>query len=352
MMETHPFVTVIMPIRNEAAYIARSLGAVLAQDYPADRMEILVVDGMSEDGTRETVAGLQIRNSQSEIRILDNPARIVPTALNIGLRHARGEVIVRVDGHCEIAPDYARRCVDLLRETGADNVGGMWITIGETFVARAIALAQSSPFGVGGVAYRVRRSTPGYVDTVPFGAFRREVFGRIGGFDEALVRHQDYEFNCRLRAAGGKVYYSPTIRARYHSRSTFRRLAIQYFQYGFWKAYVTWRKPRALTWRHLAPISLVLVLALGVPATFCLPVLLPFYGALWGVYALTCLGASLLACARGGWHYLPLLPLAFATIHLCWGAGFWWGILSHLRGLAGSVRRLLPQLRRGGSEDA
>jgi len=349
-IETYPLVTIIMPIRNEAAYIERSLGAVLSQDYPADRMEILVVDGMSDDGTREVVAALRASNPRASIHLLDNPARIVPTALNIGLRHARGEVIIRVDGHCEIAPDYVRRCVELLQETGADNVGGACITIGETSVARAIALAQSSSFGVGGVAFRVGRGTPGYVDTVPFGAYRREVFDRIGGFDEELVRHQDYEFNCRLRAAGGKIYYSPVIRARYYSRSTLRGLARQYFQYGYWKAIVTRRNPRALSWRHLAPIGLTLALTAGIPVTLWLPGLLSVYGGLWGVYILACVGASVLACARGGWQYLPLVPLAFATIHLCWGAGFWWGILSCLHGWTGGIRLWSPPVERGGRE--
>lgn len=342
-MDASPLVTVIMPIRNEAAYIARSLGAVLSQDYPNECMEIIVVDGMSDDSTRAIVADMQARCPQPQIYLLDNPARIVPTALNIGLQRARGEVIIRVDGHCEIAPDYVRHCVELLQKTGADNVGGMWITVGETFVARAIALAQSSPFGIGNVAYRTQRLTSGYVDTVPFGAYPRSVFDRVGEFDESLTRHQDYEFNCRVRAAGGRIYYDPSVRSQYYSRATLRKLAQQYFEYGYWKAVVALRNPRALAWRHYAPIALVLALGLGLPASFLSAPLRLMYGALWGLYACACVGASLLACKAGGWRYLPLLPAAFATIHLCWGSGFWWGVLSRL----GTFRRTRSESRAG-----
>lgn len=322
-----PLVSVIMPVRNERSFIGRSLGAVLAQDYPAQSLEVLVVDGMSSDGTRDIVRAMADNPRGVRVLLLDNPAHIVPTALNIGLRQARGEVIVRVDGHCEIAPDYVRQCVETLQQTGADNVGGVWETVGQTYAARVIAVAQSSPFGIGNVAYRVRRPSPGFVDTVPFGAYRRDVFERIGGFDERLVRHQDYEFNVRLRQAGGKIYYTPAIQARYYSRSSFRKLARQYFEYGFWKAFVTLENPRALAWRHLAPIGLVGALAGGAVLSTAVPPLRPLYAGLWVVYALACLLMALKEARRAGWRCLPLLPAAFAAIHLSWGAGFWWGLL-------------------------
>lgn len=322
--DRYPFVTVIMPIRNEAAYIARSLGAVLAQDYPPDRLEILVVDGMSEDGTRDLVADLQIRNPQFVIRLLDNPARIVPTALNIGLRHARGEVIVRVDGHCEIAPDYVRRCVEGLQETGADCVGGVCITVGETSTARAIALAQSSWFGVGGVAFRTGRSTPGYVDTVPFGAYRREVFHRIGGFDEELVRNQDDEFNFRLTQAGGKIWLDPSIRSVYYSRASLRGLWRQYFQYGLYKVRVMQKRKGIPSWRLLVPPAFVLGL-LG-SALLAMAIREPLWAlAVAAPYVMANLGASLWTARRDPLA-LPLLPLAFATLHLAYGLGFLWGL--------------------------
>jgi len=343
-----PLVSVIMPVRNEAGYIARSLGAVLAQDYPPERMEVLVVDGMSEDGTPDIVRAMAQNPRGIRVLLLDNPARIVPAALNLGIRYSQGQFIIILGGHSEIAPDYLIHCVRALLETGADCVGGQWITEGTTITGKAIAAAQSSPFGIGNVAYRTRRPTPGFVDTVPFGAYRREVFERIGGFDERLVRHQDYEFNVRLRQAGGKIYYTPAIQARYYSRSSFRGLARQYWQYGFWKAFVTLENPRALAWRHFAPIGLVGALAAGAVLSLALPPARPLYALLWAVYAVACLAMALWEVRRAGWRYLPLLPAAFATIHLCWGAGFWWGLLrSGFPRLFGrhAPRRNVPMLR-------
>ena len=258
IMTDRTLVSIIMPIRNEAAFIRRSLGSVLRQDYPLDRMEVLVVDGMSEDGTGDIVSsvvserGMRVLNSPIRrpdpgslpndsqeafinIRLLDNPEHIVPVALNIGLKHSRGEVIIRVDGHCEIPPDYVRVCVENLEKTGADCVGGPMVTVGETSMARAIAAVQSSFFGVGGVAFRTGSEYGGYVDTLAFGAYRREVFDRIGGFDEELVRNQDDEFNFRLTQAGGKIWLDPSIRSIYYSRASLKGLWRQYFQYGLYK---------------------------------------------------------------------------------------------------------------------
>ena len=330
MSEDVPFVTVIMPIRNEAAFIARSLGAVLAQDYPSDRLEVLVVDGMSDDGTREIVRRIAddrrkaANDELSFVTLLDNPARIVPTALNIGLRRARGEVIVRVDGHCEIAPDYVRRCIKALQETNADCVGGPMVTVGETRVSRAIALAQSSVFGVGGVAFRTGRERPGYVDTVAFGAYRRQVFDRVGTFDEELVRNQDDELNFRLTQAGGKIWMDPSVRSVYYSRSSLRRLRRQYFEYGFYKVRVIQKRKAVPSWRHLVPggfvlgfVGSVLLALLTRQLYWLLIVVVP--------YALTNGVASLWA-ARRNWRTLPLLPLAFSILHLAYGLGFLKGL--------------------------
>jgi succinoglycan biosynthesis protein ExoA len=321
-----------MPIHNEAQHIERSLSAVLAQDYPLDHLEVLVVDGMSTDGTRYIVANLEIRNPKrrpepvegSAIRILDNPARIVPTALNIGLQHARGDVIIRVDGHCEIAPDYVRRCVEVLQEIGADCVGGPIVTVGETWVAQAIALAQSSFFGVGGVAFRTGRNRPGYVDTLAFGSYRREVFERIGGFDEELVRNQDDEFNFRLIQAGGKIWLDPSVQSIYYSRATLRGLWRQYFQYGLYKVRVIQKRGAVPSWRHIVPATFVVALLGSLFLT------LMTHQPLWGLgvagtYALANLLASFWT-ARQDWRTLPVLSPAFAIIHLAYGLGFLWGL--------------------------
>jgi glycosyltransferase involved in cell wall biosynthesis len=319
----YPLVTVIMPIRDEARYIARSLGAVLAQDYPADKIEVLVVDGMSRDDTRAIVGQASAGAPQIAVTILDNPAGTAPAALNIGLRHAHGAVIVRVDGHCEIAPDYLRRCVEVLDATHADCVGGPMVTIGETPIARAIARAQSSKFGVGGVAFRTGREQPGYVDTLAFGAYRREVFDRIGCFDEELVRNQDDELNFRLNQAGGKIWLDPAIHSTYYSRASLVKLWRQYYEYGFYKVRVIQKRGGVASWRHLVPGAFVLSLLLSL----LLAVLTrrPRWAlSVVGPYALAN-GAASLATARKAPRQLSLLPPIFATLHVAYGLGFLWG---------------------------
>ncbi len=317
-----PFVTIILPIRNESRHIARTLESILAQNYPAEQMEILVIDGMSDDGTRQIVTEFTRRDAR--VRLLDNPQRIVPTAMNKGIRAACGSNIVRVDGHAVIESDYVRRCVEGLANIQADCVGGPILTVGETEIARAIALAQSSPFGVGNAVFRYAQ-TAGYVDTLAFGAYRREVFDRIGLFDEELVRNQDDELNFRLIQSGGKIWLDPKIRSTYFSRSTLRGLWKQYFEYGFWKVRVIQKHRRPASFRHLVPGAFVLALAsslvlgwlVGSPL-FLFTVLLP--------YLFVSLFVSLWIAARAGWRYVPLLPLAFATMHLAYGCGFLAGI--------------------------
>ncbi len=320
----HPTVTLIMPIWNEAGFIERSLGAVLAQDYPTDRLEVLVVDGLSDDGTREVVARLLA--GRPHARLLDNPRRIVPTALNLALAEARGEVVVLVGGHTLIAPDYVRRCVEALAETGADCAGGVLSTVAEAGVTQSIALAQSSRFGVGDASFRVGRERGGYVDTVAFGAYRRQIFERIGLFDEELVRNQDDEFNYRLRAAGGRIWLDPRIRSTYYARSTLRSLWRQYFQYGFWKVRVFQKVPGSAQWRHWAPPLFALAVVGGLGAALALPPLRPLYAGGLTLYLLTNLAVSACIAARAGWRHLLRLPPAFVALHLAYGLGFWAGM--------------------------
>lgn len=325
-MPQPPFISVIMPIRNEAGYIRRSLGAVLTQHYPPGRFEVVVVDGMSDDGTREAVREMTgaLGAAGPAVRLLDNPARIVPPAMNIGLRMARGEIIIRVDGHCEIIPDYFRRCVKSLARTGADCVGGPIQTVGETPMARAIATAQSAAFGVGGVAFRTGRATPGFVDTVAFGAYRRDVFTRIGVFDEELKRNQDDEFNFRLTQAGGRIWLDPAINSQYFSRAAISSLWSQYYQYGFYKVRVIQKRGAIASWRHLVPAGFVLAVAGSLLLAlvmrdwrWALTVLFPYLVASLSVSTLT---------ARHNPRVLPLLPVVFATLHLSYGLGFLWGM--------------------------
>jgi succinoglycan biosynthesis protein ExoA len=251
-------VTVVMPIRNEAGYIRDSLLSVLNQDYPKEQMEILVVDGLSNDGTREIVKELQ--QSHPYIRLLDNPGKIVPIGLNIALQQAKGEIVVRVDGHCQIREDYVRHCVDYLVKGDIQGVGGPMETIGETDIAQGIALAMSSPFGVGGSAFRTVKDRTMLVDSVAFAAYTMETIRKNGLYDEELVRNQDDEYNYRLRSNGGKILLTPDIQSSYFSRSSFKSLWRQYFQYGYWKVRVMQKHPRQMVWRQFIPPAFVGVL--------------------------------------------------------------------------------------------
>ena len=252
--ESLPFVSVVMPVRDEAGFIERSLGAVLAQDYPAGRMEVIVADGMSRDATRDLVRAAADRDPR--VRLVDNPGRIAPTGLNAALAQARGQVLVRVDGHCEIAPDYVSRCVAHLSGGEADGVGGPLETIGETPVAQVIALAMSSGFGVGGAAFRTRKGWTGLVDTVAFPAYTRAATDLAGPYDEELVRNQDDEYNYRLRERGARILLAADVGARYFSRGTVRSLFRQYLQYGFWKVRVLQKHPRQMSLRQFIPPTL------------------------------------------------------------------------------------------------
>lgn len=317
-------VSVVIPMRNEEAYIAKCLRSIIEQDYPKDSMEVLVVDGLSDDCSREIVG--ELRAEYPFIRLLDNPHRIVPTAMNIGIKEAGGEIIIRVDGHCRLAPDYISQCVSYLKETGVACVGGVIESIGQTPMARAISLAMSSPFGVGDAYFRhAQQQKERYVDTLAFGAYKREVFNRIGLFDEELVRNQDYDLNYRLRKAGGRILLTPAIKSHYYTRSSLRKLWSQYFQYGFWKVQMLRKHPHSIRVRQLVAPSFVLVLLLS----GALSAVNSFAARVFALVVVSYLSLSLVfSCfiaARKGWRYLPILPVIFACLHLSWGLGFLYG---------------------------
>lgn len=318
-----PLVTVLMPVRNEAAFLEKSLGSVLLQDYPPSRLEILVADGMSVDATREIVRSLQ--QEHPNLILLDNPGRIVATGLNAGIRRSRGDVIVRVDGHTEIASDYVRECVAALSRSGADNVGGRMTAAGAGSFGTAVSIATSSPFGVGGARFHYSDREE-WVDTVYLGAWRRDVFERIGLFDEELVRDQDDEFNYRLRAAGGRILLAPAIRSLYTVRGSPRRLWTQYFQYGYWKVRVLQKHARQMQLRQFVPPLFVGSLAgLALAAPFSRTA-----GAALAALVLLYLAANLVASvrsAKGRWRLLAPISLSFAILHVSYGTGFLAGCL-------------------------
>jgi cellulose synthase/poly-beta-1,6-N-acetylglucosamine synthase-like glycosyltransferase len=319
-----PFVTVIMPVRNESGFIGRSVFAVLGQDYPSDRMEILIVDGMSTDGTREVI--LELAKEYDNLRLIDNPRKIAPSALNLGIAEARGEIIVRVDGHCEIASDYVRRCVEHLTNDGVDAVGGPIETVGESRSAKMIALAMSSPFGVGGSSFRTLKDRAMLVDTVAFPGFTRAAIEKAGPFDEELVRNQDDEYSYRLRKLGGRILLAPNIRCRYYSRSSLSSLWRQYFQYGYWKVRVMQKHWQQMRSYQFVPALFVAVLSLSL-------LLSPFFGLarlvfilVTSAYILANLIATLRTNPGGSWKAIPLLSASFAILHFAYGFGFLYGL--------------------------
>jgi succinoglycan biosynthesis protein ExoA len=333
MSPTLPFVTIIMPIRNEAGFIRRSLGAVLAQDYPAGRLEIIIADGMSDDDTRSIITQLAAQQPTTPIRLLDNPAQIVPTGLNAALQLAQGEIIVRVDGHCEIAPDYVRRSVTHLQQQPVAGVGGPLETIGETPLAQTIALAMSSPFGVGNSAFRTVRDKTMLVDTVAFPAYRREVLQQAGPFDDELVRNQDDEYNYRLRKQGLKILLAADVKAKYYSRSGWRSLWRQYFQYGFWKVRVLQKHPAQMRPRQFVPPLFVAGLLGSAGLGLFSRAGRQLLAVVTTLYGVANLGASLWTAGRSSdrHRHLHRLPLVYAILHLSYGLGFLAGLVRFWR---------------------
>lgn len=327
-----PFVSVIIPVRNEERYIERCLYSLAAQDYPRDRYEVLVVDGQSTDATRQLVSRVAAE-STLDVRLLENPRLRPAAAMNIGLQHARGEIIVRLDGHAAATPGFLTQSVRALERTGADCVGGVIESEGDTDVGRAIAAAMSSRFGVGGAAFRV--GGEGDVDTVAFGAYRRDVFDAIGGFAEDIDKGEDDEFNYRLLDHGGRIVLVPSIRARYVVRGDLRGLWRQYFGYGLAKPEVLRRHPLQARPRQFVPALFVAALALAAPLALAgerRPL-----RAILRAYAAANASASLAVARERGWQHLPWLPPAFACLHLAYGTGF----------LAGLVRLARPGRRPG-----
>ncbi len=333
-----PFVTIILPVRNESPCIERGLQAVLAQDYPANRMEILIADGMSTDNTQTIIRDFVKRYPDLRIYILDNPRKIVPTGMNIALHQAKGDVIIRVDGHCIIAPDYVRKCVEHIKNDHVDGVGGPMESIGETQMAKSIAIGMSSPFGVGNSAFRTTSGKSMLVDTVPFPAYTRQIIERVGLYDEELVRNQDDEYNYRIRKAGGNILLADDVRSKYFSRASLKGLWRQYYQYGYWKVRVLQKHPLQMSLRQFAPPAFALTLLVS----FLLAVLpflfpppspssVPFLRLLSLVVPLAYLLANLLAsiytASKRGWRYLPYLPLIFAILQLSYGIGFLVGLI-------------------------
>ncbi|MEX2534098.1 MAG: glycosyltransferase family 2 protein [Trueperaceae bacterium] len=338
-----PFVSIVLPVRNESQHIGSCLSRLLEQDYPKDRFEILVVDGDSADDTREVVQQILQRVQSDRLRLLANPERIVPAALNIGIRAARGSIIVRMDGHTVPESDYVSSCVRALNATGAANVGGPMLPAGETEFGRAVAVALQHPFGVGDARFHIDGQA-GFVDTVYMGAFRRDIFEASGLFDESMVRNQDYEMNVRIRNAGGRIYLDPTIRSRYTPRGTWSALWKQYFEYGWWRVETLRRHRKSARWRQLLPATFVLsLLVLAVAAPLSQLAALGI-GLLLATYVATLTAAAVGRRGRAEGFAFWNLPLAFVAMHVGYGSGFLLNVTSGGRFPFKSSPPLVPPL--------
>lgn len=324
-----PLVSVIIPCYNEEQFIRPLLMNILEQDYPADRLEIFIVDGMSTDRTPEIISGFH--RQYPNIQWIQNEKRFVPFALNLGIRQSHGEVIVRMDAHSVYPENYIRALVSHLYKLKADNVGGTWLTkpSGNTAKANAIALALSSSFGVGNSLYRLGVNKIRKVDTVPFGCFHRSLFDRIGFFDEELLRNQDDEFNARIIENGGSIYLVPDVVITYYARPRVSSLLRMFFQYAFFKPLVNRKLKKPATLRQFVPPVFVLFLLFGWLSVFISPDLFKVYLSGMGLYAflnLTITIKSAITAKR--WGLIFFLPWIFFVQHLAYGVGYLLGIIT------------------------
>ncbi|HUE98777.1 MAG TPA: glycosyltransferase family 2 protein [Anaerolineales bacterium] len=325
-----PKVSIIVPCYNEQSTIRLLLEALHEQTYPHVDMEVIVADGLSTDGTRDVISVFQKDVPDLNVRVVENANRSIPSALNRAIEAARGEIILRLDGHSRPYPDYVANCIAAHQAGRGDNVGGVWeICPGaDTWIAKSIAIAAAHPLGVGDALYRHTKHAA-EVDTVPFGSFRRALIEQVGFFDESLLTNEDYEFNVRVRKAGGKIWLDPSIRSVYYARATLLELIRQYWRYGFWKWRMLRRYPDTLRWRQaLPPLFVISLISLAVLSIFILFARILLAGELFLYFSIMIVAGLLTAYQRRMPYLLLGLPLAISAMHVAWGTGFLWSIFA------------------------
>ena len=318
-------VSILIPIYNEANFIHQTLDSILVQDYPLKFIQIIIIDGESDDGTLEIIR--QYAQSHQNILVMNNPEKIVSTGLNRALSISTGDLIIRVDGHSKIEKKYVSKCVELISQMSEVScVGGAIKNISTGILGNAINIAQASLFGVGGVKFRGNHHSGKFVDTLAFGAYRRNVFENIGGFDEELVRNQDDEFNFRLLQAGGKIWMDSEIKSCYYPRTSIKKLFRQYFQYGYYKIRVIQKRGGVASLRHMVPgffiFSLLTSIGIGVYTSDIIlmsSILAPYI--LLNVIA-TVLTIYYNKISIPEKYSYSLIPLVFLILHLGYGIGF------------------------------
>jgi succinoglycan biosynthesis protein ExoA len=322
-------VSVIVPCYNEQATIQLLLKSLCDQTINKSDFEVVIADGMSTDQTRAVIADFQKSNPLLNVRVVDNPNRNIPSGLNRAIASAQGEWIVRLDAHSMPQPDYVERSVAALEQGLGENVGGVWEIqpLGSGIQARAIAAVAAHPLAVGDAHYRFG-TRPQITDTVPFGAYARSLVDRIGGYDESLLTNEDYEFNTRIRAVGGRIWLDPAIRTVYFARPNLAALARQYWRYGYWKARMLRRYPASLRWRQAIPPLFVATLLAGSAVAIFWPTMRLLLAGLILLYVLILSGAGLqIAWKKKDLALLAVVPLAIAIMHLTWGSAFLWSMI-------------------------
>ena len=317
-----PFVSVVLPIRNEATFIRENLERLLKQDYPADRFEIIVADGMSDDETFSIVA--QVAKADSRVSVVENPQQIVPTGMNILIQKSKGDIVLRLDGHALVADDFIQQSVIALLRHDPEKVwavGGPLVHDAKTDMGKAIGMAMSHPLGVGNAHHR-DPNFEGFGEGTNFPAMYRWVFDRIGMYDEMLVRNQDDEFYFRIRQAGGKFFITPKIEYVYFVREKLSQLFRQYYQYSFWRIPVMLKHRQPTTLRQIVPslfyLTMVAALVLGMAiASPLIALALPI------IYSAALVAAGIAKVPSIGASIALRIPLAIVTMH----AGYAWGMI-------------------------
>jgi len=307
-------VSIVIPCRNEEKYIEKCLDSLIAQDFPKEKMEVLVIDGMSEDRTREIISNLKSQISNPPIRLIDNLKKFTNFALNLGIKEAKGEILMLIGAHAGYEKDYVSKCVRCLKEYDADNVGGVMKTLPSenTLFAKAIAFSLSCPFGAGNAYYKSGYSgQPKWVDTVFGGCYKREVFDKIGLFNENLVRSQDMEFNLRLKKAGGKILLVPNIVSYYYPKSNLKDFFLHNFEDGVWAIYPLKFVKAPLRLRHYIPLFFVLTLPLSI----------------WPYILVSLFFSFKITLIKKDVRLFFVMPLVFSVRHFGYGLGSVWGLI-------------------------
>jgi glycosyltransferase involved in cell wall biosynthesis len=327
-----PFISIIIPCRNEERFIGSCIDSILANNYPKDKIEILVIDGMSEDKSRGIVG--EYSKQYKFIKVLDNPQRITPCAFNIGIRNSTGEIIMIIGSHSTYKEDYILKCVRYLRDYDADNVGGIIVSLPRenSFIGKVVTAALSSRFGVGGSTFRTGAKEPKWVDTVFGGCYKRDVFKKVGFFNENLVSTQDMEFNLRLKRAGGKILLVPEIVSYYYTRSDLASFTKNNLRNGFWAIYpFKFTRTMPVSWRHLVPLIFVTALIGSAVLGFLLPLFVWCFGVILGSYVLASLTVSLqIAFQKRDVKYFAVMPFIFGILHFGYGLGSLFGVFKIL----------------------